>query len=82
MKSARILGSFLLNRLEETPILSEYAEGFVSLQRLEQAVEAVIDEHGQMRDDATPELAKLRRAIRTAHGRVKERLQSVLRSQE
>lgn len=82
LEGARRLGTFLTSRLEEAPALERYARGLIPLRRLEQAIEAVIDEHGQIRDAASPELSKLRREIRTAQGRVKERLQAVLRSHE
>ena len=62
--------------------LKEWAKSLEILGQLENNLHNVIDEHGQMRDDASVELKRIRREIKTSHGRIKDRLNSVLHATE
>lgn len=66
----------------DAPILSEAAARIELLGQLERRIETIVDEHGNIRDDASAELARLRREIKQSQSRIKERLDSVLRSAE
>ncbi|MBQ7515786.1 MAG: endonuclease MutS2 [Schwartzia sp.] len=67
---------------DAAPILKEWAQSIEILGQLERDLENTIDDHGVLRDDATVELARLRQGIRSAQRRVKESLNSILRSTE
>ena len=62
--------------------LKEWAKALEILGQLENNLHNVIDEHGQMRDDASVELKRIRREIKTSHSRIKDRLNSVLHATE
>jgi DNA mismatch repair protein MutS2 len=49
---------------------------------LESEIENTIAENGDVQDDATPELSRLRREIRLGQQRVREKLENILRSSE
>jgi DNA mismatch repair protein MutS2 len=58
------------------PRLAAEAEGLADLGRLADRVERAIDEDGQVRDDASPDLARLRREMSGARSRIVARLTS------
>ncbi len=66
----------------ETPLLSLVAGEIEVLRPIENAIENTLTEQGQIRDDASVELKNIRREIRTAQSRVKEKLDQILRSGE
>lgn len=66
----------------ETPILKELAGRIEIVGQLENSIEAMIDERGNLRDDASVELLRIRRELKGSQNRVKERLDSVLRTAE
>jgi DNA mismatch repair protein MutS2 len=78
--AARRLRLFLLNRQERAPLLAEMATNLPVLQLIETRVEASINEAGDVRDSASPELARLRSQIKVTHNRLTDRLQGLLGS--
>ena len=66
----------------EAPILKGWAQSIEILGQLERNIENTIDEHGAIRDDASVELRRIRREVKTSQARIKEHLSSVLHSQE
>ena len=64
----------LLDEQSRAPRLAAEAEGLVELPKLADRVERAVDEDGQVRDDASPELAKLRREMAGARNRIVARL--------
>lgn len=62
----------------EAPILKEWAHHIEIQGQLERNLENVFDDHGLIRDDATPELSRIRRGIRSAQRRIKDFLSNVL----
>lgn len=62
----------------EAPMLKEWAHGIEIQGQLERNLENTFDEHGLLRDDATPELSRIRRGIRAAKRRIKAFLHDVL----
>lgn len=64
----------------EVPRLRHLAQSIEILGQLENQISAIIDEHGNIRDDASAELLRVRREARQSKGRVKERLDAILRS--
>lgn len=66
----------------DVPILKNLAQNIEIVGQLENNIETTIDEHGHIRDTASIELQRIRREIKQSQNRIKERLDSVLRSAE
>ncbi|MFC4601657.1 endonuclease MutS2 [Cohnella hongkongensis] len=82
-----IMGSRRLSRYiavagEETalPLLSDLCEPLTDFKPLEDEIRRCVDEQGEVLDSASPELAAVRREIRTNEGRAREKLESLIRS--
>ncbi|MCK9485404.1 MAG: endonuclease MutS2 [Dehalococcoidia bacterium] len=63
---------------DEAPLLAARAAGIEDLGHLRDLIEGAIDERGEVRDGASPELAQIRRELTAAHARLQQRLQSLL----
>lgn len=66
----------------ETPILKEWACGIEILGQLERTLDNTIDEHGAIREDASVELRRIRRELKSSQGRIKERIAGLLHATE
>ncbi|MDR0613036.1 MAG: endonuclease MutS2 [Dysgonamonadaceae bacterium] len=65
---------------ESYPYLQELASGVTSFPRLTGQIDAILDKFGKVRDNASPELAGIRRQLtQTANG-ISKTLQSILRA--
>lgn len=64
------------------PLLREYIAQITLLRPLENLIEQTVDEHGNVRDDASVELMRIRKEIKNSQNRVKEKLDAILRSHE
>ena len=62
------------------PYLVKLSERVESLRHIVVEVNRIVDDHGSVRDSASPELASVRREIRSHEGQVSKRLQAVLQS--
>jgi DNA mismatch repair protein MutS2 len=80
LASSRSARAALLSRAEEFPLLGWLAERLVELKREEDAIGRAIDDDAEVRDDASPELQRLRREIRGSRNRIVERLNAVAAS--
>lgn len=80
--AARRLKHFFYELTVEAPRLTEAAGTIVVLREVESQIESAISEQGMIRDDASSELLRLRREIRSTQSKVKEKLDGILRSQE
>lgn len=69
-----------LQELTHLPILLSYAERIVVLAYLEESIRNCIDESGEMLDSASEALRSLRQQMRARESRVRERLESMIRS--
>lgn len=67
---------------EEHPVpsLLNYSEQISEHRELEEAILACIDEQGDVLDQASSELATVRREIRLGEGRIREKLENMIRS--
>ena len=63
---------------EQFKALNRLSSGVVSLSHITREIARILDERGEMRDNASPELAAVRREIRQSEGQVSKRLQAVL----
>lgn len=64
----------------EIPILTQFAEQIIPLTNLEQAIKYAIDEGGGVLDGASDTLRTLRHQLRSNEARVREKLESMIRS--
>ncbi len=72
---------FLANQEEDQyPYLAELAQPVVIDKAVVAALERVIDDRGQVRDNATPELATIRRRIISEQANLRKRLDGMLRT--
>lgn len=80
--AARRMKAFFADIDMEAAQLKALTQQITVLRNVEDVIERTVSEHGGVRDEASSELAHIRREIRTAQGRIKEKLDSILRSQE
>ncbi|GAB7388740.1 endonuclease MutS2 [Bacillaceae bacterium] len=69
-----------LAETHELPILQRLAGQIHTHRELQQAIKACIDDYGEVLDAASPALRNIRREIRAAEARIKERLDAFTRS--
>ncbi|HEY8496194.1 MAG TPA: endonuclease MutS2 [Limnochordales bacterium] len=70
----------LLNDPDAWPHLAQRALRLGTYLSVEEAIGRCIGQEGQVLDEASPELARLRARMRTLHNRIRERLEAILRS--
>jgi DNA mismatch repair protein MutS2 len=80
LEAGRALRRTIVAHRELVPALIELAEGLPELRELEDTIGRCIDERGGVTDAASPALGRIRAEARTAHGRLIERLNSILAS--
>lgn len=79
LRSASSIVEFILSRKEGLyPDLRRITLGVGTYPELQRAIDRVVDEKGEVRSSASPELQDIRRAIREHEGLVAKRLQQVL----
>lgn len=77
--AGRKLKSFLLQRKETAPNLEDLARRIGEFPLVERAIYEAINEHAEVRDDASPTLERLRKELRVTRARMMDRLNSYLR---
>ncbi|MFC0474226.1 endonuclease MutS2 [Robertmurraya beringensis] len=81
--ASRMMRRFIEDMVEqgiEIPILNEYASNIIVLAELEEPIRMAIEESGEVLDTASETLRSLRSQLRTKEARVRERLESMIRS--
>ncbi|MDY4921115.1 MAG: endonuclease MutS2 [Phascolarctobacterium sp.] len=78
VQALRAMKEFLADNAEMAPTLAEYSGLMQQFGRLEKQIESAIDEHGEIKDNASPKLNGLRNAIQISKNRVKDKLDSIL----
>ena len=68
------------NKNEEYTLLQEKAESLIPLKKLEDEIYRCIISTEEIADDASPTLITIRRQIKDTHGRVREKLNEMIRS--
>lgn len=76
--AATIVGFILSRRRESYPHLSSLSSRVELSPALRGAIDRIVDDKGEVRSSASPELQSIRRAIREHEGQVAKRLQQVL----
>ena len=80
--SVRRMHDFFALLKESSPLLSAIASNLVPLTRLENEIENTISPNQTVRDEASAELTKIRREIKTNQARVKEKLENILNNSQ
>lgn len=80
--ASRRIKMFFNKILTPVPLLTNLVNEITILQNIENLIESAINEHGIVKDDASSELQRIRREIKASHVRIKEKLDSILRSSE
>lgn len=80
METSRTSRRALLQHTDDYPLLAEIAGRLVKLEEEEEAIRRAIDDAGEVRDDASKELARLRREIRGARSKIVEKLEAYMAS--
>ncbi|WP_110927161.1 endonuclease MutS2 [Bacillus massiliglaciei] len=83
IRAGRVLSRFFEDLAEqeiEVPLLQEYMSTLNPLAELQQKITFAISEHGTVLDSASDTLRGLRNQLRTNESRVRERLESMIRS--
>jgi DNA mismatch repair protein MutS2 len=81
-EAGRRLRLYILNRQEQIPLLAEMATNLPMLQILETKIGSSINESGDVRDSASPELSRLRGQIKVTQNRLTDRLQALLSNEK
>jgi DNA mismatch repair protein MutS2 len=80
LAATRRLRAFLLKRAEEAPWLADIARNLDEYPQIEEEIRRCISEKGEVVDAASPALGRIRKEMRVAHGRMMEKLNSLIRS--
>jgi DNA mismatch repair protein MutS2 len=76
----RRLKRYFDGRRRDYPRLADAVERITPLEELESHIRSIIDEDGAIRDDASPELQRLRRTIRQKENTLRDTLDQALRN--
>lgn len=71
---------FFREKTDAYPLLSSYGQKLVPCRELELAIDEAVSEFGEVKDNASSMLRKIRSEIRTLQGRLKQRLETMVRS--
>jgi len=78
--ASRRLRAFILKRDEDVPNLAERARHLGEFSAIEDEIARCLNERGEVVDEASAALARIRREIKINHSRMMERLNSFLRN--
>ncbi len=78
--AARNLHRTLIRLESQFPHLAGLAICIQPCPEIIKEIDRCLDERGNVRDDASPELARIRREVRIAHDRIRDKLQSIIHS--
>jgi len=79
------LGNFKVRLVDanlQTPLFDKQLEQTAPLRPLQDAINACIDETGSVLDSASPELRTIRRSLQSAHGTIRERINSIMNARK
>jgi len=80
LRAGRIVKEYLEDTTEDYPNLRRFAQSISTYPNIEEKIEKTFDDGGVMRNSASPELKSIRNQIQTLRGRIRTKLQSVIRS--
>ena len=70
--------AFILNREEQYPALHARSRGVAAFPEIVQRIDAIVDRFGNVKDNASPGLLEIRRAVREREGQAAKRLQAFI----
>ena len=70
LRSSKEVRSVVLKTRNVSPLLEDIADPLATLEKLEKEIEGTIDETGGVRDNASRDLARIRRELRGARSRI------------
>ena len=82
LRAVRLMKGFFAEYAEFIGGLEPWVQGLTVLRNSEFAIERSIDDNGTVKDDASEKLSQLRREIRVIQGRIKDKLDTILRSSQ
>lgn len=74
------LRKFLLKKADVAPHLAIIAQNLIALPDLAKAITSALDDTGEVKDSASERLARTRRDLRTASGRIQDKLNGIIQS--
>ena len=80
--ASRRMKNFFVDMPAAFTILPGYVQNITVVRNIENVIENIVNEQGQIRDDASVELLHIRREIKSSQGRIKDKLDGILRSSE
>lgn len=80
LAAIRQVKHFIVAREDRVPLLADEAASMATFERLEETLQRTIADDGTLLDTASPDLGRLRRAQQSAHTRIRESLDDLLRS--
>ncbi|MFQ6039317.1 MAG: endonuclease MutS2, partial [Candidatus Poribacteria bacterium] len=80
LRAGRIVKGYLQNTTEDYPNLRRFAHAINTYPTIEEKIEKTFDDGGVMRNSASPALKSIRNQIQILRGRIRTRLQSVIRA--
>lgn len=78
--AARVLKGFVFKRTEQLPKLTEIAANITVFQKIEEGIAQTVGLNGEIKDSASPELARIRSRLKTLHIRIMDKLHSIVNS--
>jgi DNA mismatch repair protein MutS2 len=82
MDTVEALRKFLVVHRQQAPLLYRYAETAPSFSHLIYDIRSCVDEKGEVRDEASPELGTLRKRARRVHEEIHQKLHAYLTARE
>jgi len=82
MDTVEALRKFLVMHRQQAPLLYRYAETAPSFSHLIYDIRSCVDEKGEVRDEASPELGTLRKRARRVHEEIHQKLHAYLTAKE
>ena len=77
-RSADLVRQFLRAKQQTAPLLAEIAKAIGDFKKLTERIEGAVSPDGEIQDDASPQLKKIRQSIRAETKALEGKLQSVL----
>lgn len=82
LAASRRVKKFFSEKNDRYPLLAELAEALTNQATLEKEILQAILPGGEIADDASPELLRIRRGIARSQNRIRERMEGLIRSSE
>jgi len=82
IRALRRMKRFFADDRVAAPVLAELASSLGTFDQLDSEIRRVVTEQGEVADDASSELARIRRTRRNLQARIRDRLETIIRSPE